>query len=179
MTTLNNQYEEIKEQLVKTAKKAYREKLMAGTSGNMSIFCKEQGPVSYTHLDVYKRQVVMDMPWGRILSAKAYPLKDGEADWDNGIDLSGYIGTAYQEEVFQFSGLTEYNHKRYFTGQQARRLWWTAPEGRWQIYVFTEVVMTGFKYFNTYVDTMNPKAVRHYLDTTHEPVSYTHLDIAD
>lgn len=112
--------------------------------------------------------VVMDMPWGRILSAKAYPLKDGEADWDNGIDLSGYIGTAYQEEVFQFSGLTEYNHKRYFTGQQARRLWWTAPEGRWQIYVFTEVVMTGFKYFNTYVDTMNPKAVRHYLDTTHE-----------
>ena len=101
--------------------------------------------------------VVMDMPWGQILSAKAYPIKDGETDWGNGIDLSGYIGTAYQEEVFQFSGLTEYNHKRYFTGQQARRLWWTAPEGSWQIYVFTEVVMTGFKYFNTYVDTMIPK----------------------
>lgn len=112
--------------------------------------------------------VVMDMPWGQVLSAKAYPAADGETDWEHGIDLSEYIGTAYQEEVFQFSGLTEYNHKRYFTGQQARRLWWTAPEGNWQIYVFTEVVMTGFKYFNTYVDTMNPKAIRHFLETTHE-----------
>lgn len=45
---MNNQYEEIKEQLVKTAKKAYREKLMAGTSGNMSIFCKEQGHIIIT-----------------------------------------------------------------------------------------------------------------------------------
>lgn len=45
---MNNQYEELKKQLVETAKKAYREKLMAGTSGNMSIFCQEQGHIIIT-----------------------------------------------------------------------------------------------------------------------------------
>ena len=112
--------------------------------------------------------VVMDLPWGQVLTAKAYPVTDGATDWEAGIELEGFIGTAYEEEVFQFSGLTAYNHKRYFTGKQAKRLWWTAPEGTWQVYVFMEVVMTGFKYFDTYVDTMNPAAVRHYLETTHE-----------
>lgn len=115
-----------------------------------------------------RETVMMDLPWGNILSAKAYPFKAGQTDWGAGIDISEYIGTSYAEEVFQLSGLTRYNHKRYFTGNQIRRLWWEAPGGEWQIYIFTEVVMTGFKYFNTYVDTMNPKAVRHYLDTTHE-----------
>ena len=86
-------------------------------------------------------------------------MRRGEAVWEEGIDLSSFIGTAYREEIFQFSGLTDYNHKRFFTGGQIRRLWWDAPEGSWKIYVFMEVVMTGFKYFNTYVDTMNPEAM--------------------
>lgn len=115
-----------------------------------------------------KGLVRLDLPWGKVVSAKAYPVRRGEAVWEEGIDLSSFIGTAYREEIFQFSGLTDYNHKRFFTGGQIRRLWWDAPEGSWKIYVFMEVVMTGFKYFNTYVDTMNPEAIRHFLKVTHE-----------
>lgn len=64
---MNNQYEELKKQLVDTAKKAYREKLMAGTSGNMSIFCQEQGlmiitPSSYDYeIMEIKDVVVIDL----------------------------------------------------------------------------------------------------------------------
>lgn len=61
---MNNQYEEMKKQLVKIAKKAYREKLMAGTSGNMSIFCREQGyimitPSSYDYEIMEEKDVVI------------------------------------------------------------------------------------------------------------------------
>lgn len=115
-----------------------------------------------------KERVVLDLPWGQVLSAMAYPSKEGKIEWKKGIGLLEYTGISYSQEIFQFSGLTDYNRKRYFTGGQKKQLQWEAPEGSWQIYVFTEVVMTGFKYFGTYVDTLNPNAVRAYLDTTHE-----------
>ena len=41
-----------KQAVLLAAKKAYDEKLMAGTSGNLSVFCREQGLI----VDVYKRQ---------------------------------------------------------------------------------------------------------------------------
>lgn len=113
-------------------------------------------------------EVSLTFSWGRVLSAMAYPVKAGKVMWQEGVDISAYAGTAYTEEVFQFSGLTKYNHKRFFTGKQARRLMWTAPEGEWQIYLFTEVIMTGFKYFDTFIDTLNPEAVKCFLETTHE-----------
>lgn len=61
---MNNQYEDLKKQLVHIAKKAYREKLMAGTSGNMSIFCREQGhiiitPSSYDYEIMEEKDVVI------------------------------------------------------------------------------------------------------------------------
>ncbi len=39
---------QLKQQVLETARKAYSEKLMAGTSGNMSIFCPETGQVAIT-----------------------------------------------------------------------------------------------------------------------------------
>ncbi len=61
---MKNQYEEMKEQLVKIAQKAYREKLMAGTSGNMSIFCPDQGhliitPSGYDYEIMEQKDVVV------------------------------------------------------------------------------------------------------------------------
>lgn len=113
-------------------------------------------------------EVILDIPWGKILSAKAYPMEGDTVLWDEGMDISHYIGIGYQEDIFQLSGLTQYNHKRYFSGKQTMRLWWNAPNMPVRIYVFAEVVMTGFKYFDTFVDTLNPDAVRHFLKTTHE-----------
>lgn len=40
--------EQLKQQVLEAARKAYKEKLMAGTSGNMSIFCPDKGLVAIT-----------------------------------------------------------------------------------------------------------------------------------
>lgn len=106
--------------------------------------------------------------WGKVVMAKAYPVEDGVCRWDKGIDLKEYVGSGYRQDVFQMSGLTEYNKKRYFQGELSQYLYWNTPEGTWKIYLYTEVVMKHFKYFETFIDPLNPMAVRAFLDTTHE-----------
>lgn len=66
------------------------------------------------------------------------------------------------------SGLTQYNRKRFFTGIPMKKLVWQAPKGQWRIYIFMQVAVDHFKYFEKYVDTLNPKAVAYYIETTHE-----------
>lgn len=107
-------------------------------------------------------------PWGTVLSARAYRVKNGNCDFSDFIDLMDYIGTGYADEIFQLSGLTAYNRKRFFTGTAAKYLRWQAPEGEWKVYVFVEEVMKHFKYFENFVDPLNPDAVRYFLETTHE-----------
>ncbi|MDO5416841.1 MAG: glycosyl hydrolase [Lachnospiraceae bacterium] len=107
-------------------------------------------------------------PWGRVILAKAYRVTDGNISLEDSIDLTAYVGTGYQQEVFQYSGLTQYNKKRYFTGDPGKLLSWTAPEGEWKIYLVTEVVMNHFKYFENFIDTMNPEAIQYFIKLTHE-----------
>lgn len=107
-------------------------------------------------------------PWGNVLSARAYRVKDGRCDFSEFIDLMDYIGTGYADEIFQLSGLTAYNRKRFFTGTAAKFLRWNAPQGEWKVYVFVEEVMKHFKYFENFVDPLNPEAIRYFLETTHE-----------
>ncbi|PNV61639.1 hypothetical protein C0033_12150 [Clostridium sp. chh4-2] len=109
-----------------------------------------------------------DLSWGKVLFARAYAVTDGDTLWSDYIDLSENIGTAFRQEIFQISGLTAYNKKRYFTGEQAKRLMWEVPEGDWRVLIVTEAVLKDFKYFGNYVDTMNPDAIDFYLKTTHE-----------
>lgn len=56
--------EELKRAVLETAKKAYREKLMAGTSGNMSVFWPEKGwmvitPSSYDYEIMKEKDIVV------------------------------------------------------------------------------------------------------------------------
>lgn len=114
------------------------------------------------------KEVKLFAPWGRVLLARAYRMKDGKYSLDDFIDLQDYVGTGYQQEIFQYSGLTEYNKKRYFTGDQVKFLDWKAPEGTWKIYFVTEVVTKHFKYFENFIDTLNPDAIRYFIELTHE-----------
>lgn len=107
-------------------------------------------------------------PWGRVVMAKAYPVKDGMCCWEESIDLKDHVGSGYRQDVFQMSGLTKYNKKRYFQGELSQYLYWKVPEGTWKVYLYTEAVMKHFKYFETFIDPLNPKAVRMFLETTHE-----------
>lgn len=115
-----------------------------------------------------KKEVRLFAPWGRVILARAYRIKNGSWNLDDYIDIVEYAGTGYQQEVFQYSGLTKYNKKRYFTGDLGKLLCWTPPLGKWKIYFVTEVVMDHFKYFENFIDTMNPEAVKYFIELTHE-----------
>ncbi|MBQ7916572.1 MAG: hypothetical protein IJ315_07275 [Firmicutes bacterium] len=110
----------------------------------------------------------MYCPWGKVVSARAYKVVDGKCDFSEYMDLTDYVGTGYSDEIFQLSGLTAYNRKRFFTGTASKYLYWTAPEGEWKVYVYIEEVMKHFKYFENFVDPLNPAAIRYFLETTHE-----------
>jgi len=107
-------------------------------------------------------------PWGRVLSAKAYRIYNDKVDFTNSVDVSEYIGTGYSEEIFQLSGLTAYNKKRYFTGNQNKVLLWQPGEGSYKVYIFVEVVFKHFKYYENFVDPLNKAAVEYFIKTTHE-----------
>jgi len=117
------------------------------------------------------REIKLFAPWGRVLLARAYRLReagDSTVCLEDYVDLQEYVGTGYQQEIFQYSGLTEYNRKRYFTGDQVKFLDWTAPEGNWRIYLVTETVTKHFKYFENFIDTLNPDAIGLFIQLTHE-----------
>lgn len=48
MTNEKYDYSQMKREVLRIAKKAFDEGLMAGTSGNMSVFCREQGTMAIT-----------------------------------------------------------------------------------------------------------------------------------
>ncbi len=116
------------------------------------------------------REILLSAPWGRVLLARAYRVRNADApvELDDYVDLQDYVGTGYRQEVFQYSGLTQYNKKRYFTGDPVKTLAWNAPQGIWRIYLVTEAVTKHFKYFENFIDTLNPDAIRYFIQLTHE-----------
>ncbi len=113
-------------------------------------------------------EIKLSAPWGRVILARAYLMNVDSFSLDDYIDLKEYVGTGYKQEIFQYRGLTQYNKKRFFTGDAQKVLNWTAPEGKWKIYLVTEVVMNHFKYFENYIDTLNPNAIKYFIELTHE-----------
>jgi hypothetical protein len=114
------------------------------------------------------KTIDMELSWGQVLLARAYPKENDSIDWDDPVELSHCIGTGYKENIFQMSGLTQYNRKRFFTGKPVKKLHWDAPEGTWHVCIILQVAVDNFKYFGKYVDPLNPEAVRYYINTTHE-----------
>jgi len=115
------------------------------------------------------REVKLSAAWGRVILARAYRVDgQGGINLQDYIDLRDCVGTGYRQEVFQYSGLTAYNRKRYFTGDPMKLLDWHAPEGTWRIYLVTETVTKHFKYFENFIDTLNPDAIRYFIQLTHE-----------
>ena len=110
----------------------------------------------------------IELPMGVVLAASAYPVVKGCVQWEQKRDLSSHIGIGYREKIYQESGLTFYNKKRFFGGEAGKFLHWEAPTGQWKIYVFMEVPVSHFKYFGTFIDPLNPAATDRFLMTTHE-----------
>lgn len=71
----------------------------------------------------------LELPWGRVLVAKAIPKDEqGKRLWHESIDLRSKIGNIQTDQVYQETGLTSYNRKRFFTYRTAFRLLWDVPQ---------------------------------------------------
>ena len=112
--------------------------------------------------------VVMDLPWGKILSAAAFPVEAGDVRWDRPLDLRPFIGICRGEKVFQMSGLTQYNRKRFFEGKSFKRLFCRLGKGRWRIFIFVETTLAHMKFYGRFVDPMIPGATASFIEITHE-----------
>ncbi|MCM3785841.1 hypothetical protein M3231_23005 [Neobacillus mesonae] len=126
-------------------------------------------------LEHYSRQVShgnkvsWTLPWAIILYAKAIRLDErGKRQWDETIDLRKAIGNIQLDQVYQESGLTSYNRKRFFTYETAFQLDWEPPTGEWEILIFMEQEINDFKYYGNFVDPMNEKAMKRFIELTHE-----------
>lgn len=114
-------------------------------------------------------EVRMDLPWGRVLSAIAVPeTDDGEARWEERRNIESAVGIVQAQQVYQESGLTTYNKKRFFSYRPEKRLTWQAPSGRWKIAVVLEEELQDFKYYGSFVDPCSRPAMKTFIRLTHE-----------
>ncbi|MFC0215632.1 glycosyl hydrolase [Paenibacillus chartarius] len=118
-------------------------------------------------------QVSLELPWARVLHAKAVPVTAaGQKLWDRAVDLQASIGNYQADPVFQKTGLTTYNQKRFFTYRTIFRLDWTAPEletgSEWEVAVYQEKEIEDFKYYGTFVDPCHREAMQTFIRLTHE-----------
>lgn len=114
------------------------------------------------------------LDWSKVLCAKAFPVReDKTVDWENGLDLSTKIGVLQTEKIYQQTGLTRYNNKRFFSYEPQKVLKTTLPEGTWSVQIALESSLGDFKYYGGFFDPCNKEAVRTFLNTTHERYART------
>ncbi len=119
----------------------------------------EEGPVNKQY----------ELPFAKVLYAKAFPVsKDGRIEYDKGIDISDEAGNLQTTQIYQTTGLTKYNRKRFFSAEPHRVFEINLAEGRWKIIVYMEEKLGDFKYFGGFFDPCNKEAVKTFLNTTHE-----------
>jgi hypothetical protein len=110
-----------------------------------------------------------DFEVAQLLSLRAVPVdEDGHRDWSRNIDLLPQVGWVQRRQVFQKTGLTAYNDKRFFTAEPVMRLNWQVPSGQWEVYGYFEKEIEDFKYFGHYIDPCNAEAVEQFISLTHE-----------
>lgn len=122
-----------------------------------------------------------ELGWSRILHARAYRVRadgsvDGTAgepgaritDWSDWVDIRDDIGNLQTEKIYQQTGLTKYNNKRFFSYGPKKILESVLPAGAWRVEVYTEEALGDFKYYGGFFDPCNREAVKTFIETTHE-----------
>lgn len=110
-----------------------------------------------------------DLGWSRVLVARAYRVsRDGKTLWDQSVDLLDCVGNLQTQKIYQQTGLTKYNNKRFFSYGLRKILRASLPEGEWRVEIYTEAPLGDFKYYGGFFDPCNEEAVRTFIETTHE-----------
>lgn len=129
--------------------------------------------VTVTHVQADGgEKVLLELPWAKVLLAKAVPVSvSGERQWREALDIAGAIGNIQTEPIFQKTGLTAYNQKRFFTYGTKLALDWQPPRGMaesWDVIIYQEKEIEDFKYYGTFVDPCNREAMATFIKLTHE-----------
>lgn len=106
--------------------------------------------------------------WSEVLFVKAFPIEQGKVDYNKGIDLKNKIGNLQVEEIFQSTGLTKYNNKRFFTSDSEHILIAELPAGNWKIEMYLQEPLGDFKYYGKFFDPCCEEAVKTFLNITHD-----------
>lgn len=110
-----------------------------------------------------------ELGWETVLFAAAYRIRpDGSRDLSHPLDLMDCIGNLQTTEVYQKTGLTMYNDKRFFSYGPSEVLDVTLPEGRWSVELYAEKPLGDFKFYGGFFDPCNADAVATFLHLTHE-----------
>ena len=109
------------------------------------------------------------MPYEKILYAKATPfMENGVLDYEKAIDIKEWIGNRQEKEIYQKTGLTNYNNKRFFTYEPKKVLNIYLEKGVWQIDIYTERYLKDFKYYGNYFDPCNKDVVKTFINCTYD-----------
>ncbi len=115
-----------------------------------------------------------DLGWEKVMYAKAVrKQEDGTLDWTETIDVTENIGVLQTQEIYQKTGLTAYNIKRFFSYGPKHILHVVLPAGEWRIFVCCCERLKDFKYYGGYFDPCNKDAVKTFIETTHEKYQRT------
>lgn len=106
---------------------------------------------------------------GEILYAMAFPLDEkGRTDWRKPMDVREKVGILQTEEIYQITGLTMYNNKRFFSYGPENVFSATLPEGRWRVEIYCQKPMGDFKFYGGYFDPCHKDAVKTFIKLTHD-----------
>lgn len=118
--------------------------------------------------------LTMDLPMAKV--CYAYALRKEQGKIVQKIDLSGHIGTMRT----QWTAAKQYNS--YYPGTYSQaypqyrsdtfsphlQLEWNAPDGQWEIMVFTRSICGQYFMYESYTDMLNPKAIEYFIQTTYD-----------
>jgi hypothetical protein len=113
-------------------------------------------------------RIRLELPRGKVLSCVAYPRTNGQVDWEQGIDLCAHVGVMLVTDSYLETGLTQYNRKRYFASEPTPILDAMLPQGTYELFVSVQSPVSRHKYWNQFVDVLNPEAVERFISLTHE-----------
>lgn len=109
-----------------------------------------------------------ELPPGKVLVCAAFPVHGAEVDWGRTVDLAQDVGMLLTRESLYEGGIGPYNDRRYFADTPVPVLDARLPEGRWEICAVSQVAVADHKYWGSFPDMVDPRAVERFLELTHD-----------
>ncbi|HAN44862.1 MAG TPA: hypothetical protein DCP97_05660 [Ruminococcaceae bacterium] len=143
----------------------------SGMSGGEVMLRHPEAEHTVLQLKTYEisgGDIDIKLPWAKVLYAAALPVIEDKADMAAAVDLMPCIGIIQEQEIYQQTGLTAYNNKRFFSYGPKKHLACTLPSGKWRVEIYIQEPVGDFKYYGCFFDPFNQQAVKTFIDTTHE-----------